>query len=224
MRYGNVVSWKNAFTRCYQLKQVTLSFSNKNFYHDGLDETFRECSNLQYADLSDAPVNKIQSLKGTFRGCKSLKYVYLPKDITNGVNLDYTFAGCNFAHTAAIKNGYAVNNLPDTLWWYVNDCYMGSLCHLRPCYGLNLDDVAPYHIIYDGYGQRRPTPFITCGLGKNIEVIKDGVTVYLLKKDPYDEHSATNQTIKDPEFIVQLTEVYSLTAAYSNISEVVNDG
>ena len=221
--YGNVVSWKNAFTRCYQLKQVTLSFSN-DFYHDGLDETFRECSNLQYADLSDAPVNKIQSLKGTFRGCKSLKYVYLPKDITNGVNLDYTFAGCNFAHTAAIKNGYAVNNLPDTLWWYVNDCYMGSLCHLRPCYGLNLDDVAPYHIIYDGYGQRRPTPFITCGLGKNIEVIKDGVTVYLLKKDPYDEHSATNQTIKDPEFIVQLTEVYSLTAAYSNISEVVNDG
>lgn len=224
LRYGNVVSWKNAFTRCYQLKQVTLSFSNMNFSSDGLDETFMGCSNLQYADLSGAPANKIQSLKGTFRDCKSLKYVYLPKNTTNGVNLNYTFAGCNFAHTAAIKNGYAVNNLPDTLWWYVNDCDMGSLCHLRPCYGLNLDDVAPYHIIYDEYGQRRPTPFITCGLGKNIEVIKDGATIYLLKKDPYNEHSATNQTIKDPEFIVQLTKAYSLTAAYSSISDVVNDG
>ncbi len=214
-------SLKNAFNGCSKLEKIELGFATSGFNAGGLVGTFNGCSNLQYADLSGAP-NNINSLNNTFYGCKSLKYVYLPKNTTNGVNLNYTFAGCNFAHTAAIKNGYAVNNLPDTLWWYVNDC-MGSL---RPCYGLNLDldDVAPYHIIYDEYVQKRPTPFITCGLGKNIEVIKDGATIYLLKKDPYNEHSATNQTIKDPEFIVQLTEVYSLTAAYSSISEVVNDG
>ena len=218
LRYGNVVSWKNAFTRCYQLKQVTLSFSNKDFYHDGLDETFRECSNLQYADLSGAPANNIQSLKGTFRDCKSLKYVYLPKDTTKGVNLDYTFAGCNFNIQKIVPgNKYAVSSSPDTLWWSIEADDNKEV----KCVGLH--NIKDYHVITTG-SVSRPTPFVTCGSGKNIEVNKNGETVYLLYDDPYKQFSSTSHTIADPAFNLSAPKDYALGTDYSAISDVENDG
>ncbi|MGM9747119.1 MAG: leucine-rich repeat protein [Paludibacteraceae bacterium] len=216
-QYSNVVSWKNAFTRCYQLKQVTLSFSD-SFDKDGLDETFRECSNLQYADLSGAPANKIQSLKGTFRDCKSLKYVYLPKDTTNGVNLDYTFAGCNFNTQQIIVPGnYAVSSSPAALWWEID---ADDNKEVR-CVGLH--NIKGHHVITTG-SVSRPTPFVTCGSGKNIEVSKNGETVYLLYYDPYTQFSSTSQTIADPAFNLSTPQDYALDINYSAISDVENDG
>ena len=212
-------TWKNAFNGCSKLDGIKLGFAeNGSFEKDGLVGTFKDCSNLQYADLSKAPT-KITSLNNTFRGCKSLKYVYLPKDITNGVSLDYTFAGCNFNIQQIVSsNNYAVSSSPDTLWWSIE---ADDNKEVR-CVGLH-NNINDYHVITTG-SVSRPTPFVTCGSGKNIEVSKDGAIVYLLHDDPYNQFSSTSQTIEDPTFNLSAPKDYALGTAYSAISDVENDG
>ena len=93
---GNVVKCRTAFYGCNELQNVTIETGTKV-----LMGTFANCSNLESISIPSSMERISQS---TFKGCSSLKDVYVYSD---DVNLDFKWSPTQYIKSIEIDNGEA---------------------------------------------------------------------------------------------------------------------
>ena len=99
----NLIILRGAFSDCTYLKTLKIDNLEQRNLTDIAKLCFK-CKNLESLDLSKLDCCKVQNLNSLVRQCERLKYIILPKDLSNVSEMFETFAYCKLLVEIDLSN------------------------------------------------------------------------------------------------------------------------